>query len=180
MDFQKISFRPSPEEQYYLERLNHHYNAPTITEFFRRFLADCRRWQVGNVDKSDMNGPSYPRNVDIIPRNEAQRYEYRDSDFEMQMIIAQQSVQIRQTQEALMQVLFQLQSIRQQQYQQHYMYYQPPNSGWFGNPFGFPPSFPSFVRQQPAEQELSDPFTLFANSAEKALRFKSALKALWP
>ena len=181
MDFDKISFRPSPEEQQYFERLNQRYRALTVTEFFRMFLADCMRWRVGNIDPygPDSNEPNYAGNVNMLSRNEAQRYQYPEPDYQTQMIIVQQALQIRQMQEALMQMSFQLQSMRQQQYQQQYMYYPPFNGGWAGNQFSFQP-FPVYAPRQPVEQEPFDPLTVFTNSAEKALRFKNALKALWP
>lgn len=177
MDFEKISFRPSLEEQYYLERLNEHYNAPTI-EFFRRFLADCRRWQIGNIDveRQPINGPNYPTNVNIIPRNEAQHYQYPQPDFEMQLTIAQQALQIRQMQEALMQMSFQLHSMRQQQY----MYYPSFNAGGGG----YPPtisqmSFLPNLAQQERQSEPFDALGMFSKSMEQAAKFRDAYRALW-
>lgn len=187
MDFDKISFRPTSQERQYFERLNEHYNAGSITEFFRRFIADCVQWGVGGIGSTKPTSGEQRMESANIVTYAAQPNLYRDPNIgEQQRLWAAQQqmlmqMQMRQQQEAYMQYLFQQQALRQlliQQQQQQFMV-PPMGMNWFGPPFGFPPvAAPAFPQQPASESDSSDPLSFFTKTAEQAMRVRDVFQAL--
>jgi hypothetical protein len=62
LNFSKISFRPRPEDENYFEKVNESYQAKSLSDFMRLFLADCRRANVGLVQISSLE----EREIDYI------------------------------------------------------------------------------------------------------------------